>query len=233
MAQQNFDVSTESGKFLGAFLVTTVSETIAKICRRENKTNDDVAASIRDWQPLIESMNHWKGVHNFAQNFLDHLSDDLFVKGASRGAFLSDEDEILKAWKDKYIQGYEKKVAVYEANIKAFQEQAEKSQTMTPKAELPSDLTTATKNAVTALKVLAPRAYNKSDEFISHLKETASTVINREIKLTDAPAWTNGWIKEEFDGLAKQVLGYTDDILVNLIQVLDELYKRMVPTEDE
>lgn len=222
---QNPDPSIEAGKFIGSFFVTTIHEAISKITQRDNKSEHEIVASLADWEPIIAQLDYFKFIHNFAQEFLDHVSDRLFGV-STNGQTLSSKTDLLslqKIWKKSYGNEYSNDISELRNRTAHFQQAAEEH----VKAQISSNyhlkhIDNNTKNCILHLGKGVPEIHIDLANFMNDLEKMANKAINLSMpasEVQDIDSW-----RSAIDPLAKIILGKADSILIKLINILSFLY---------
>jgi len=225
---QNDNLAIESGKFFGSFLITLIFETIDKVLSRKNKSNDDIAASVKDWGSLIKQVNMFKTIHAFAQEFLDQFSVQLF--GNNDKYILESVNDIQEAWTKHYKGKYSEKISKFKGDLdffKAKTTQTNKDISLEIKEEWKMDYYTET--CLLHLKTFVPSAIEAAEIYVDEIQKIASLALERKILADDLAKWTNGLVRRDTEGKARLVLSRADDVLIAMIQVLSFLYSRTIP----
>lgn len=222
----NPDPSIEAGKFIGSFFVTTINEAFSKITERDNKTDQEIVASLADWEPIIAQLDYFKFIHNFAQEFLDHVSDRLFGDSINGLTFSNkmDLDSLQQIWKKNYVNEYANNISELRSRIAHFQKSAEKH----AKAQMVcqfhlKNIDNATKNCILHLAQGVPDIHKDMVLFMDEIEKMANKAVTLSMPASEIKDIDN-WRCLILDPRAKIILGKADSILIKLIHVLSVLY---------
>ena len=226
-------ISGEAGEFIARFLLTLLRETINTVFGRDIKDDHDIAASIKDWDRLIDQLNHFKYIHNFTQDFLNNVGDRLFGDPNNPETIITSDTppkKVKSRWEHHYEYDYEDKINNFKERLKRYKRQAEKRKNEEP-PELLDRVTGHVQGCVTDLSISVPNTCKAADEFVETMEKIAKLALNiLNIKTKDVDSVIKEIInnRRNLDLMAKRLLNLTDGVLVQLIDVLDSLYTRII-----
>ncbi len=219
------------GSFVGSFVVTTIFETIGRVLCRDHKTDMETIATIRDLRPLLDGLYYFKQIHNFMQNFVGHMSRDLYGDPKKRKLDTANRNKVRALqddWEKEFGGDFGRDFRSLRKLIKKLSSSAKGCKIVNHDlAETFTELDPATRRAIEDIGDVAARTYSTTSELLKELEIERQTVKQLSDMGTDqleeAGEKMKKWRKTS-DLKATCALGSADHTLLCLIQILYFLY---------
>lgn len=211
----NFDFSIEIGKFI----IASIFQVFREIKGNVNTDDKSVILKLKTMKPLMLYLSYFKGLHNLAQKYLDLYSPMLFGdEDAPLFCNSLDINRINKIWKTYYENNLKKEIhGIKNLNKIAFQG-AENCKVAPDYTGIPG---TEFQLHLESVGDFAEKANASIKEFISHIEDIACSIEDSNF------GGMEGW-NEGVQSLAKKSLSASDEVILHLVPMIDNLYFKVI-----